>query len=327
MSCGKLPERRPVHDGEPVQLELLRAGRLLLDGLHGDVRVVRAGGIARRLLVGAGGAGSAQPVRRQGVATCGTDGSCNGSGALPAVRAGTMCVAATCARLDADPNATCNGAAPVSRRRRRVRAVRVRHRRVQDDLHDQRRLQRRPVRLHRDDVRHRDERDRPGRDARDGADQSGGHAGLQAVTTTGRRAIPLSEMTLRYWYTIDTTPVWRRRRSSTTAARWKCANVSLAPFAAVSPAQTNADFYSPGLFRRGRGKPRRRARTPATSRRASTRTTSATTTRRTTTRTTTSPTFMATTKVTAYRARRAGLRHRAAVVGRHGAGAATAARR
>ena len=43
MSCGKLPRLRPAR-WRASALEFLRAGRLLRDGLHGHVRVVRAGG-------------------------------------------------------------------------------------------------------------------------------------------------------------------------------------------------------------------------------------------------------------------------------------------
>jgi len=45
----------------------------------------------------------------QDVATCGTDGSCNGSGACRRYAAGTVCVMATCATTSAvTPNATCS---------------------------------------------------------------------------------------------------------------------------------------------------------------------------------------------------------------------------
>ena len=44
----------------------------------------------------------------QGASTCGTDGSCNGSGACRKYAAGTVCTAATCTTATLTPAATCN---------------------------------------------------------------------------------------------------------------------------------------------------------------------------------------------------------------------------
>jgi hypothetical protein len=55
----------------------------------------------------------------------------------------------------------------------------------------------------------------------------------------GTTPIPLSEMTLRYWYTIDTT---QTQTAFIDYAAVGNGNVPLS-FVAVSPAKTNADFY------------------------------------------------------------------------------------
>ena len=55
----------------------------------------------------------------------------------------------------------------------------------------------------------------------------------------GTTPIPLSEMTLRYWYTIDTAVA---QTAFVDFAAVGNGNVSLS-FVAVSPARTNADFY------------------------------------------------------------------------------------
>jgi endoglucanase len=55
----------------------------------------------------------------------------------------------------------------------------------------------------------------------------------------GTTPIPLSEITLRYWFTRDTAIAQTAWCDFATLA---CANITLS-FAAVSPARTNADYY------------------------------------------------------------------------------------
>ena len=89
----------------------------------------------------------------QGVATCGTDGSCNGSGACRKYASGTTCVAADLHGNDAHAGRDVQHEQRVRHAGERVvRAVRLRHRRLQDHLHDEHRLRRRALRLHRHDL-------------------------------------------------------------------------------------------------------------------------------------------------------------------------------
>ena len=63
-------------------------------------------------------------------------------------------------------------------------------------------------------------------------------------------AVPMSELTLRYWYTVDGV------RPQVYVCDWTpppgCGNVT-AQFVAVSPARTNADFYLQVGFTPGMG--------------------------------------------------------------------------
>ena len=154
MSCGKLPERRGLHDGGECNSNFCAQGVCCSTACSGTC--------ASCALTGSLGACSSVPAGQdplnqcadQGVATCGTDGSCNGSGACRRYAAGTVCVAGDLhAASTLTPNATCNASGTcVTPATHLVRAVRVRNGRVQDHLHDDRRLQRRPLRLHRHDV-------------------------------------------------------------------------------------------------------------------------------------------------------------------------------
>jgi len=66
------------------------------------------------------------------------------------------------------------------------------------------------------------------------------------ITNNGTTAVPLSDLTVRYWYTYDSTPVVAQAAMCNYAQTppGVCANViSSGPWTAVSPAKTMADFY------------------------------------------------------------------------------------
>ncbi|EFH88485.1 glycoside hydrolase family 5 [Ktedonobacter racemifer DSM 44963] len=69
------------------------------------------------------------------------------------------------------------------------------------------------------------------------------------VTNTGSSAINLSDITVRYWYTIDSNV---SQTYSCDYAQIGCSNIS-ARFVAVSPARTNADYYLEVSFTLGAG--------------------------------------------------------------------------
>jgi hypothetical protein len=66
------------------------------------------------------------------------------------------------------------------------------------------------------------------------------------LINNGTTAIPLSQLTVKYWYTYDTTPIVTQNPACTYALGTSCANTTISTgtdFVAVSPAKTNADFY------------------------------------------------------------------------------------
>ncbi len=146
----------------------------------------------------------------QAVATCGTDGTCDGNGACRVYASGMVCMPGTC-----PTGADAHAGAPVQRRRRLSGrsqhrlpgwiSLRRRQQRLQDQLHrgDVGRRLPGPERLHRDDLRI----DPP--------------ALFEPATSPARRrarsrtssssiwapAVPLSDLTIRYWYTADGTGI------------------------------------------------------------------------------------------------------------------------
>jgi len=60
-------------------------------------------------------------------------------------------------------------------------------------------------------------------------------------STTGMPALPLSDLTVRYWYTIDTTPP--SQTSNCDYATRGCGQLTGQSFTAVNPARTNANYY------------------------------------------------------------------------------------
>ena len=204
MSCGKLPNGAACTTAGECNSNHLRAGRLLLDGLLRDLRVVRADGIAGTCSSVPSGQDPLNQCADQGVAMCGTDGSCNGSGACRRYAAGTSVRAG-----DLPDDVERHPERDLQRGRHLrhagddlVRAVRLRRGRVQDHLHDDRRLQRR--RLTSASAR----RARSATNltvqllcASSQSTRSRIYTRCRS-TTMERPPIPLSELTVRYWYTV-----------------------------------------------------------------------------------------------------------------------------
>jgi endoglucanase len=68
------------------------------------------------------------------------------------------------------------------------------------------------------------------------------YAELQ-ITNNGTTAVPLSDLTVRYWYTYDTTPVVTQADMCVySQPPALCVNL-IRSWVAVTPARTNADFY------------------------------------------------------------------------------------
>lgn len=67
------------------------------------------------------------------------------------------------------------------------------------------------------------------------------------IINNGTQAIPMSDLTVRYWYTYDTTPIVAQASACnyTQTPPGNCNNVvwSTGPWVQVMPAKTNADFY------------------------------------------------------------------------------------
>jgi hypothetical protein len=66
------------------------------------------------------------------------------------------------------------------------------------------------------------------------------------ITNNGTTAVPLSDLTVRYWYTYDTTPVVAQAGACNYAFSppGNCGNVLWnGPWTAVNPARAMADFY------------------------------------------------------------------------------------
>ena len=70
------------------------------------------------------------------------------------------------------------------------------------------------------------------------------------ITNNGTMAVPLSDLTVRYWYTFDTlpdggTPVAQASMCNYTfTPPGACGNVTFATWVRVMPAKMNADYYS-----------------------------------------------------------------------------------
>jgi Cellulose binding domain len=177
-----------------------------------------------------------------GAASCGTDGSCNGSGGCRNYGAGTQCAAATCTGSTLTSARTCNGTGtcqPATTSSCMAYACGTGACRTTCTTN---------------------------------ADCSGApyvcvgttcssatnitvrlfgsasnpdwiYTTLQ-ITNNGTTAIPLSDLTLRYWYSYDTTPIVAEADmcTYTHTPPAQCNNI-IRTWVAVSPAKTNADRY------------------------------------------------------------------------------------
>ena len=112
MSCGKLPVGAHLRRGQPVQLELLRAGRVLHDRVHRErARRARCAGSVGTCTSVPAGQDPLNQCTDQAAAMCGTDGACNGSGVCRRYASGVTCVAASCPNTaNVQPASTCNTA-------------------------------------------------------------------------------------------------------------------------------------------------------------------------------------------------------------------------
>ena len=63
------------------------------------------------------------------------------------------------------------------------------------------------------------------------------------ITNDGTTAIPLSDLTLRYWYTYDTTPVVAQADMCTYSQPAALCGSLIRSWVPVTPAKANADFY------------------------------------------------------------------------------------
>jgi hypothetical protein len=65
------------------------------------------------------------------------------------------------------------------------------------------------------------------------------------ITNNGTTAIPLADMTFRYWYTYDTTPIVAQADQCSYAHSppSQCANIVRSWVTGISPAKTMADAY------------------------------------------------------------------------------------
>ena len=125
-----------------MRVGLLRAGRLLRFGAcSGTCQSCALAGTVGTCTNVAAGTDPLNQCADLGAASCSTDGMCNGSGACRLYGAGTQCAAATCTGSTVTPARTCNGTGTCQTRHLvQLRALRVRHRRLPDHLHDHRRL-------------------------------------------------------------------------------------------------------------------------------------------------------------------------------------------
>jgi Cellulose binding domain len=180
-------------------------------------------------------------------ATCGTNGFCDGNGACQKYASGTQCIAQTCTTSTLHPRSTCNGtgtcvtpatgactpficgtnackttcttnsdcisAAYMCSGGLCIQAVNLN------------------VKTH----------------TLNTANVDFVYFDIQIINT-GTSPVPLSQLTVRYWYTYDTTPVVAQNPACTytLGVSGNCASITITTgtdFVAVSPAKTNADFY------------------------------------------------------------------------------------
>ncbi len=270
MSCGKLPiGARARWRTSATRASARRASA---------ARPPCAGTCASCALTGSVGTCSSVPPGQdplnqcadQGVATCGTDGSCNGSGACRKYASGITCVTASCATTTSDAGRDLqHGRCMRDARDMSCAPYICRHAARARPRARRRRLPGAHVRLRGDDVQ--SATNVSVKVGSGDASHVHGRRWLQ-ITNNGTTAIPLSDLTIRYWYT--STDTGRRADGSATYARRRRRTGQRSRGVdGGEPARTNADFYyQVGFVAAGR-QPECRRET-GSSRPSSTRTTS-----------------------------------------------------
>jgi Cellulose binding domain len=176
----------------------------------------------------------------QGMATCGTDGSCNGSGVCRKYASGTTCVAAVCTGTTLTPAATCNTSnACITPANTSCAPYACGTGACKTTCSTNTDCAGAPyvcigstctantmltVKL------------------KATANTQWVYVTMQ-LTNNGTSAIPMADLTMRYWYTYDTTPVVTQAdMCSYSQPAALCGSVTR-NWVAVTPARTNADFY------------------------------------------------------------------------------------
>jgi hypothetical protein len=108
MSCGKLADGQPCTMANECAHNFCQQGVCCATACAGTCASCALAGTLGTCASVPSGSDPLGQCADQGMATCGTDGSCNGSGACRKYAAGTVCVPATCTGSTQTPNATCN---------------------------------------------------------------------------------------------------------------------------------------------------------------------------------------------------------------------------
>ena len=142
-------DRTGLPDGDGLRVDLLRRRRLLQERLRGNLRDLRRAGNVGTCIPADVGTDPRNECADQGVASCGTDGNCDGTGACEKYVAGVACQSAGCSGSmltfagRCDGLGTCNVQAEPVLRSLRLQHDRRQRRFLQDGLHGRRRLLRR----------------------------------------------------------------------------------------------------------------------------------------------------------------------------------------
>ena len=211
MSCGKLRRRRALHDGERLcNTNFCAQGVCCSTACAGTCASCALTGSVGTCASVPAGTGSAEPVRRPGRGDVRhrrlVQRQRRAAGSTPPARPASPASCTDDSTLT--PGVDLQRERRVRRRRRRRRARRTPAAAgaCKTDLHGDHRLQRRrptSASARRARPRHDADREAEGRSDGDAVDLD---ANIQ-ITNNGTTAIPMSDLTVRYWYTYDTTPI------------------------------------------------------------------------------------------------------------------------
>jgi len=249
MSCGKLPLGATCTMGAECNSTFCEQGVCCSTACAGTCASCALTGSAGTCSSVPSGSDPLSQCADQGIATCGTDGSCNGSGACRRYATGTVCVPASCTGSTLTPNATCNASGTCATPSTQscvpygcnTNSCKTSCTTTTDcsgtpyvcvgtTCANATNL---TVKLKVDPT-----------------------VSVQWITTAmqitnnGTMAVPLSDLTVRYWYTFDTlpdggTPVAQASMCNYTfTPPGACGNVTFATWVRVMPAKMNADYYS-----------------------------------------------------------------------------------